>query len=204
MSSFFTRELKDVKTIEGNACRDTIKGYIRQYIGYKNNDIPGLIVNWCILYYHINKLATEYRVPRNFKLLDELEMCEKGKYHNVQKYGHDCNWVNLGLDGIDPTFTHWNGSLIPVPGGYLGDRIYTLKIEATPNYPQEPPIIKFVQKVAMKCVDDNGYVQFDKMQTNFKWTEEKCLFEAVLAIRDEIGTREAERSCAKIPNGTKY
>ena len=56
---------------------------------------------------------TAYRVPRNFKLLDELESAEKGKYQDVKKYGQECNFINLGLDGQDATFTHWNASIIP-------------------------------------------------------------------------------------------
>ena len=56
---------------------------------------------------------TEYRVPRNFKLLDELESAEKGKYGDVKKYGQDCLMVTLGLDGQDASFTFWNASIIP-------------------------------------------------------------------------------------------
>ena len=56
---------------------------------------------------------TEYRVPRNFKLLEELENAEKGKYTDVKKWGEACNWVNLGLDGQDATFTCWNATIIP-------------------------------------------------------------------------------------------
>ena len=82
---------------------------------------------------------TEYRVPRNFKLLEELENAEKGKYTDAKKWGDACNWVNLGLDGQDATFTHWNATIIPHQGGHIGDRIYTLKIVAGPGYPADPP-----------------------------------------------------------------
>ena len=56
---------------------------------------------------------TEYRVPRNFKLLDELESAEKGKYSDAKKYGEDAIYITVGLNGQDPTFTNWNGSIIP-------------------------------------------------------------------------------------------
>ena len=56
---------------------------------------------------------TEYTIPRNFKLLDELESAEKGKYGDTAKYGQDCNFCNIGLEGMDPTFTNWNASIIP-------------------------------------------------------------------------------------------
>ena len=100
----------------------------------------------------------EYRVPRNFKLLAELEGAEKGLYSDVQKYGEDCSWITLGLDGPDATFTHWNASIIPHQGGHIGDRIYSLKITTGPGYPDDPPLIKFVQKVDIPCVDNRGIV----------------------------------------------
>ena len=99
-----------------------------------------------------------YRVPRNFKLLDELESAEKGKYSDAQKYGEDCSWITLGLDGPDATFTHWNASIIPHQGGHIGDRIYSLSITAGLGYPDDPPTVKFTNKVAIPCVDAYGQV----------------------------------------------
>ena len=43
---------------------------------------------------------TEYRVPRNFKLLDELECAEKGKFPGLPS---DTNFVTLGLARPDDT-----------------------------------------------------------------------------------------------------
>ena len=60
-----------------------------------------------------NKVKENYKVPRNFKLLDELESAERGLYSDPKKYGDDCHWITLGLDGSDATFTHWNASIIP-------------------------------------------------------------------------------------------
>eukprot|EP01083_Nonionella_stella_P148329 469299_1 len=149
------------------------------------------------------KDPTEYRVPRNFKLLDELESAEKGKYGDVKKYGQDCNMVTLGLDGQDATFTHWNASIIPHQGGYVGDRIYSLKIKCGPGYPDDPPQFKFVQKVAMPCVNNSGVVDFKKVN-NYNWHRESYLFEALLAIRKEMKPNNVAQACAKIGNGTKY
>mmetsp|Transcript_33783 Transcript_33783/g.54055 ORF Transcript_33783/g.54055 Transcript_33783/m.54055 type:complete len:158 (-) Transcript_33783:106-579(-) len=146
---------------------------------------------------------TEYRVPRNFKLLDELENAEKGKYTDVQKWGDACNWANLGLDGQDATFTHWNATIIPQQGGHIGDRIYTLKIVAGPGYPEDPPEFRFVQQVAMNCVSKQGKVLFDKMK-NFEWHRERCLFEALLAIRKEMEPAAVAQACARIGQNKTY
>mmetsp|Transcript_57455 Transcript_57455/g.51748 ORF Transcript_57455/g.51748 Transcript_57455/m.51748 type:complete len:159 (-) Transcript_57455:23-499(-) len=151
-----------------------------------------------------NKIdPTEYRVPRNFKLLEELENAEKGKYTDAKKWGDACNWVNLGLDGQDATFTHWNCTIIPMQGGHIGDRIYTLKVKAGPGYPSDPPQFRFVQQVNMPCVNKTGIVQFNKLK-NFEWHQERCLFEALLAIRKEMEPSAVAQACARIAQGKTY
>eukprot|EP00486_Rosalina_sp_Unknown_P012615 CAMPEP_0201592650 /NCGR_PEP_ID=MMETSP0190_2-20130828/190489_1 /ASSEMBLY_ACC=CAM_ASM_000263 /TAXON_ID=37353 /ORGANISM="Rosalina sp." /LENGTH=158 /DNA_ID=CAMNT_0048051519 /DNA_START=543 /DNA_END=1019 /DNA_ORIENTATION=- len=146
---------------------------------------------------------TEYRVPRNFKLLDELESAEKGKYGDVKKYGQDCLMVTLGLDGQDASFTFWNASIIPHQGGYIGDRIYQLTIECGNGYPDDPPKFRFVQEVRVDCVDGQGHVNFNKMK-NYKWNRDSYLFEALLEIRKELKPDQVAKACGKIPAGKKY
>eukprot|EP01083_Nonionella_stella_P127614 386523_1 len=157
-------------------------------------------------YGKVNVDPTEYRVPRNFKLLDELENAEKGKYTDVKKWGDDCNWINLGLDGQDSTLTHWNATIIPHQGGPIGDRIYTLRMIAGPGYPDDPPSVRFVQKVALQCVSRQGYVNFDKMKNNqqIEWHAERCLFEILLAIRKEMKPSGVAKACGKISQGKTY
>jgi ubiquitin-conjugating enzyme E2 variant len=145
----------------------------------------------------------EYRVPRNFKLLDELESAEKGYYTDAKKYGEDCHWINLGLDGQDATFTHWNATIIPHQGGHIGDRIYTLKITAGPGYPDDAPYIRFIQKVSLPCVDGSGVVMFHKM-SNFQWHRESSMFEVLLALRKEMQPAPIAQACARIPQDSTY
>ena len=54
----------------------------------------------------------QYKVPRSFKLLAELEAAEKGKYPD--KYAEYVPFISLGLaDGSDMTLTKWHASIIP-------------------------------------------------------------------------------------------
>ena len=196
---------------------DLIIGYIRNVIGTKSA-VPKLIYSWSILYYHsmhnyniINVKEsvydpTEYRIPRSFKLIMEMEDIEKGKYH-TNDWNEDCNHVALSplIDSDDDyiNLSNWHADFIPYQGGYIGDRIYTLKVKVPDEYPDAPPIIKFNQKVAMACIDDNGYLLFDKMN-NFEWDPDKCMFEVIVAIRREMKPDTVARACAAIPNGAKY
>ena len=146
---------------------------------------------------------TEYRVPRNFKLLDELENAERGGYTDVKKWGNGCSCVSLGLDHQDITLSYWNASIIPHQGGHIGDRMYTLKIKAGPGYPSDPPQIRFIEQVAMPCVTKQGIVDFNKLN-NFEWHRERSLFEGLLAIRKEMESSAVAKACRRIPQGKTY
>ena len=89
-------------------------------------------------------------VPRNFKLLDELEEAERSI-----KGGAD---VSLGLAGDDPSLSSWNCSIFAQAGG--GEpRMWSLSLYCDKDYPAKPPTIKFSSKVAMDCVDAKGNVR---------------------------------------------
>ena len=148
---------------------------------------------------------TEYRVPRSFKLLAELESSEKGAYTDTDKYTEDCVWITLGLDGADSTFTHWNATIIPEQGGYIGERMYSIKLNAGPGYPDDPPVVSFVNKVAMPCVDASGVVDLSKMYVSgFRWNRERSLFDVLLALRKEMTPKEVAQACARIAADATY
>jgi ubiquitin-conjugating enzyme E2 variant len=122
----------------------------------------------------------EYIVPRNFKLLQELEDGEKG--HNS---GPHAPWVSLGLDGDDILLSDWNATVIGPQDTNLGDRIFTIKVHCGENYPTEPPTFKFVQKINMECVDKSGNVT-TKLAALQNWSRDNTIFELLGAIRDAM------------------
>ncbi|KAK0707364.1 ubiquitin-conjugating enzyme [Lasiosphaeris hirsuta] len=104
------------------------------------------------------------QVPRNFKLLAELEKGEKGMGAGACSYGLE--------DPEDIYMTHWRGTIwgpphvslppqIPRPctradhiaQGNHENRIYELKMECGPNYPREPPTIYFVSQINLPGVN---------------------------------------------------
>lgn len=76
-----------------------------------SDDLVKLMVDWL----GIEMVdPTEYRIPRNFKLLEEFEMVENNRYRRLRKkYGEDAMFITLSLSGQDPSFTNWNCSIIP-------------------------------------------------------------------------------------------
>jgi len=141
----------------------------------------------------------EYRVPRNFKLLAELEEAEKGS--KEEKRAEDYLYVTLGLQPNDATFSNWNATIIPHQGGQIGTRIYTLKIKAGPTYPDDPPVMFFVEKVNMPMVGKRGRVDISQL---LKWTGESSMMEVLVRIRQAMKPASTAKACAKIKEGTKY
>jgi len=148
----------------------------------------------------------EYRVPRNFKLLDELEAAEKGKQDPNNQYKADIGFITLGLDedySVE-TFTHWRASIIPQQGQHIGDRFYELTIVAGPDYPIIPPLIRFVHRVAIHGVADDGTVNLNQLSNQYRWCRESSIIEALVYVRKSMEPSQVAQLCMKIPNGTKY
>jgi len=162
-----------------------------------------------------------YRVPRQFRLLDELERAEKGQSDHFRAERSNrseitaanidgINFCTLGLDATQPedaaepekyVFTNWNATIIPHQGASVGNRLYSLKVTAGPDYPNTPPSIRFVHKVNLRCVNHRGEVNISQFM---RWDPETTeIFLVLLKIRDQF-QGAAANLCAQIPDGTEY
>ncbi|KAK3901897.1 ubiquitin-conjugating enzyme [Staphylotrichum tortipilum] len=103
------------------------------------------------------------QVPRNFKLLAELEKGEKGMGAGACSYGLE--------DPEDIFMTHWRGTIWGPPHGNHENRIYELKMECGPNYPKEPPEIHFVSQINLPGVNPvDGKVDKNAVAILRDWT----------------------------------
>ncbi|GMM45695.1 E2 ubiquitin-conjugating protein [Pichia kluyveri] len=102
------------------------------------------------------------KIPRNFKLLEELEKGEKGLGPDSCSYGLS--------NPDDITMSNWNATILGPPNSNHENRIYSLKIHIGNNYPLEPPTIKFISKINLPCVDNsNGNIIPSKFKTLQNW-----------------------------------
>jgi len=141
----------------------------------------------------------EYRVPRSFRLRQELEYAEKGASMesksnqspavNKPKDPHSM-FVSFGLgdldeSGYDNQLSNWNGTIIGPQNTNLGERIYNLKIKCGSRYPDLPPTVQFVQKINMPGVDPvSGAVSHHVVMKS--WTRNNTMYDYLAAIRQAM------------------
>lgn len=126
-------------------------------------------------------LLTQNERPRNFRLLEELEKGEKGLGPESCSYGL--------ADSDDISMTTWNGTILGPPHSNHENRIYSLSIECGPQYPDQPPSIKFISKINLPCVDSNtGQVTPSTFHTLRDWKRAYNMETILLDLRKEMAT----------------
>jgi len=140
-------------------------------------------------------LLTLLVVPRNFRLLEELEKGEKGIGDGSCSYGLE--------DGDDVLMSNWNGTIIG-PGHvsvlmlfnlkqkYLmyddqtvhENRIYSLKIHCGNQYPDSPPEVQFVSRVNLPFVNAvDGTIDSKKLSVLAHWNRNSSIETVLVEIR---------------------
>ncbi|XP_038970709.1 ubiquitin-conjugating enzyme E2 variant 1D isoform X2 [Phoenix dactylifera] len=97
-------------------------------------------------------------VPRNFRLLEELERGEKGIGDGTVSYGMD--------DGDDIYMRSWTGTIIGPHNSIHEGRIYQLKLFCDKDYPEKAPSVRFHSRINMTCVNhETGVVSLSLSQS---------------------------------------
>ncbi|CAL9090654.1 unnamed protein product, partial [Musa acuminata var. zebrina] len=86
-----------------------------------------------------------FAVPRNFRLLEELERGEKGIGDGTVSYGMD--------DGDDIYMRSWTGTIVGPHNSVHEGRIYQLKLFCDKDYPDKPPSVRFHSRINLTCVN---------------------------------------------------
>ena len=119
-------------------------------------------------------------MPRNFRLLEELERGEK----SLDSSG--C--ISYGLtDPSDMTLSVWNGTVLGTAGTIHEDRLYSFRIVCTDEYPQEAPIVQSLDGppyLSVTFIDQQtGLVDPRMLPILSQWKQSYTLSDLLNAIR---------------------
>lgn len=125
-------------------------------------------------------------VPRNFKLLEELEKAEKGQGDMSISYGLE----NAG----DIMMTSWIGTILGPSGTCHDGRIYSLKIICSESYPTTPPTIAFTSRINMSGIHPTtGALDPKSSHVLTKWNKENTIEQVLINIRNEMSSGNNKR-----------
>ena len=139
--------------------------------------------------------AGEVVVPRNFKLLEELEASEKGT--------GDMS-VSMGLCASDDIFlTEWNASILGPQGTPFDGRLYELRVTAGPDYPDRCPDVRFVSRINLGSVNETGVVSPREFPALASWNRNMTLESVLVALKNAMMLPQ-NRRLPQPPEGSRY
>eukprot|EP00250_Pteridium_aquilinum_P001816 c12028_g1_i1 orf=108-551(+) len=135
-------------------------------------------------------------VPRNFRLLEELERGEKGIGDGTVSYGME--------DSEDVFMRSWTGTIIGPHNSVHDGRIYQLKLFCDKDYPDKPPTVRFHSKIHMTCVNqDIGLVEPSQLTVLAKWRREYTIEKVLTELKREMAASH-NRKLPQPPEGSTF
>eukprot|EP00771_Trimastix_marina_P004221 gnl/Trimastix_PCT/967.p1 GENE.gnl/Trimastix_PCT/967~~gnl/Trimastix_PCT/967.p1 ORF type:complete len:140 (-),score=39.97 gnl/Trimastix_PCT/967:41-460(-) len=134
-------------------------------------------------------------IPRNFRLLEELERGEKGLGDHTISYGLD--------QSDDIMMRTWMATIIGPPSTVHDGRIYSVRIVCGDNYPNAAPEVRFVTRINLGCVRGDGQIDGSRFPTLGNWRSEYTMEKLLTDLRREMAS-PANKRLSQPPEFTTY
>ncbi|XP_020095389.1 ubiquitin-conjugating enzyme E2 variant 1C-like [Ananas comosus] len=135
-------------------------------------------------------------VPRNFRLLEELERGEKGIGDGTVSYGME--------DGDDILMRSWTGTIIGPHHSAHEGRIYQLRLFCDMDYPEKPPSVWFRSRINMTCINPHsGAVEPKKFGILANWQRRFTMEDILVELKREMAAPH-NRKLPQPPEGTFF
>ncbi|CEP07944.1 hypothetical protein [Parasitella parasitica] len=133
------------------------------------------------------------QVPRNFRLLEELEKGEKGIGDGACSYG---------LADDDLLMHNWHATILGAPHSVHENRIYSLNINCGDHYPDEPPSVHFVSKINLPSVNPQNGKVMPQLPCLSQWKRQNTIETVLTELRREMAT--TGRKLPQPPEGALF
>ncbi|URE22132.1 Ubiquitin-conjugating enzyme [Musa troglodytarum] len=151
---------------------------------------------WSVTVNVLTWFDLHFAVPRNFRLLEELERGEKGIGDGTVSYGMD--------DGDDIYMRSWTGTIVGPHNSVHEGRIYQLKLFCDKDYPDKPPSVRFHSRINLTCVShETGVVEAKRFDKLTNWQREYTMEDILSQLKKEMAAPH-NRKLVQPPEGTFF
>ncbi|KAJ2078861.1 E2 ubiquitin-conjugating protein mms2 [Coemansia sp. RSA 988] len=123
-------------------------------------------------------------VPRNFRLLEELEQGEKGSSDGYCSYGL--------TNSDDILMYNWTASILGPLNTPFENRLYQVLLHCDDNYPRQPPNVRFITRINLPGVNQStGEVDIRAIEYLDKWKSSYTIHMVLKALFTKMSRKES-------------
>ncbi|KAE8208552.1 hypothetical protein CF335_g330 [Tilletia laevis] len=100
--------------------------------------------------------------------------------------------------------SNWNATIIGPGHSVHQNRIYSLKIHCGDRYPDEAPVVQFLTKINLPCVNaSNGMIIKDALPVLKNWNRASTMEAILVELRKDMGSQN-NRKLPQPAEGTMF